>query len=47
MICPDCKTTLELISQINVKSEGKKPKMPVAYRCPNCNYTEYKEYKID
>jgi len=46
MICPNCKkATLELISQIDVKTiEGKPKIMPVAYECPNCNYTEFKEY---
>jgi len=47
MICPNCETTLNVTSQMAVKSEGKKPKMPVAYRCPKCGYTKYKEYRTN
>jgi len=44
---PNCGTTMNVVSQINVKSEGKKPRMPVAYRCPKCGHTQYKEYRIN
>jgi len=40
---------MEIISQLNVKEVGKKPKIVTVYRCPKCprNYdgSVYKEYK--